>query len=130
MMNSFDAFTVESESNLALGYVMAAQLHVRHKKAGNLTLASEMIDAGIELHPQFYNAILGLRQEIHYRNYSFGGPPWLFGGTGTLVHLKNPWFFIDIIDMVGRWCRLHYFLDCVKDAAYTWPLTALFLRKV
>jgi hypothetical protein len=47
MMTSFDVFTSETESNLALGYVMAAQLHVRSKTPGNLTLASEMIDAAL-----------------------------------------------------------------------------------
>ena len=46
-MVSFDVFTSESESNLALGYVMASQLHVRNKNSGNLTLASEMIDAAL-----------------------------------------------------------------------------------
>jgi len=47
MMTSFDAFTTEAESNLALGYVMASQLYVRNRSPGNLTLASEMIDAAL-----------------------------------------------------------------------------------
>lgn len=47
MMTSFDAFTADTESNLALGYVMAAQLHVRLKTTSNLTLASQMIDAAL-----------------------------------------------------------------------------------
>lgn len=47
MMTSFDVFTSDTESNLALGYVMAAQLYVRNKTPGNLTLASDMIDAAL-----------------------------------------------------------------------------------
>ena len=60
MMTSFDAFTAEAESNLALGYVMASQLHVRNRTPGNLTMASEMIDAALgrrlvsQLSPEFH----------------------------------------------------------------------------
>mmetsp|Transcript_16012 Transcript_16012/g.26853 ORF Transcript_16012/g.26853 Transcript_16012/m.26853 type:complete len:261 (-) Transcript_16012:184-966(-) len=129
MMTSFDAFTTEAESNLALGYVMASQLYVRNRSPGNLTLASEMIDAALSLHPQFFSAIYGLRQEIHYKNYSFGGPPWLLGGTGSWGHLKNPWLFSDLVCAVSGWFGVSPLTEHIKVTARLWPLTSLFFRK-
>jgi len=129
MMNSFDPFILESESNLGLGYVMAASLHIRNRNKGNLSLASAMLDASIELHPQFYSAVLGLRQEIHYMNNSLGGPPWLFGGSGAWIHLKNPFLITDMVAWACGWLRLHYFIAFVEDASLAWPRLFLYMRK-
>lgn len=62
-MTSFDAFSPNVESNLALGYMMAAQLHIRSKDKdmkGNLTSASDMIDTALGeqscCHPRYLSA--------------------------------------------------------------------------
>jgi len=127
MMDTVDVISVEAEANLALGYIMAAQLQVR---ARNLTEAARMVDAAIELQPHFYSAIVGLKQEIHYRNYSFGGPPWLFGGMGAWATEKDPWLLFRWAEWLISLLGGGGLVGKMVTAATTWPLVSLMIRKV